>query len=96
MANVGAVAQYKPEVLDRINADAWVETYADALGVTPAILIPKETAEAIRQQRAQAQQEAQQSALLEQAASTAQKLAAAPTDQPNALTNVMSGLTGYS
>jgi len=96
VANVGAVAQYKPEVLDRINADAWVETYADALGVTPAILIPKETAEAIRQQRAHAQQEAQQSALLEQAASTAQKLAAAPTDQPNALTNVMSGLTGYS
>lgn len=96
MGNLGAVAQFKPEVLDRFNADRWVEIYSDSLGLDPQIIIPADQAQAIREQRAQAQAQAQQAALAEQQASTAQKLASAKTDQPNALTDATRAFQGYS
>jgi hypothetical protein len=96
VGNIGAVAQFKPEVLDRFNADRWVEIYSDSLGLDPQIVVPADQAQAIREQRAQAQAMAQQAALAEQQASTAQKLASAKTDQPNALTDATRAFQGYS
>ena len=96
VGNLGAVAQFKPEVLDRFNTDRWVEIYSDSLGLDPQIIIPADQAQAIREQRAQAQQQAQQAALAEQQAATAQKLASAKTDQPNALTDATRAFQGYS
>lgn len=96
VGNLGAVAQFKPEVLDRFNTDRWVEIYSDSLGLDPQIIIPADQAQAIREQRAQAQAQAQQAALAEQQASTAQKLASAKTDQPNALTDATRAFQGYS
>lgn len=96
VGNLGAVAQFKPEVLDRFNTDRWVEIYSDSLGLDPQIIIPADQAQAIREQRAQAQAQAQQAALAEQQASTAQKLASAKTDQPNALTDTTRAFQGYS
>lgn len=95
VGNIGAVAQFKPEVLDRFNADRWVEIYSDSLGLDPQIVVPADQAQAIREQRAQAQAAAQQAALAEQQASTAQKLASAKTDQPNALTDATRAFQGY-
>lgn len=96
VGNLGAVAQFKPEVLDRFDVDRWAEVYSDSLGLDPQIIIPIDQAQAIRQQRAQAQQQAQQAALAEQQATTAQKLASAKTDQPNALTDATRAFQGYS
>lgn len=96
VGNLGAVAQFKPEVLDRFDADRWVELYSDSLGLDPQIVVPADQAQAIREQRAQAQAQAQQAALAEQQASTAQKLASAKTDQPNALTDATRAFQGYS
>lgn len=96
VGNLGAVAQFKPEVLDRFNTDRWVEIYSDSLGLDPQIIIPADQAQAIREQRAQVQAQAQQAALAEQQASTAQKLASAKTDQPNALTDATRAYQGYS
>ena len=96
VGNIGAVAQFKPEVLDRFNADRWVELYSDSLGLDPQIVVPADQAQAIREQRAQAQAQAQQAALAEQQASTAAKLASAKTDQPNALTDATRAFQGYS
>lgn len=59
-AHAGAVAQAKPEILDRINVDADIEEYADRLGVPPQLLIPKEDAEAARRNRNEAQAQAAQ------------------------------------
>jgi hypothetical protein len=95
VGNIGAVAQFKPEVLDRFNADRWVEIYSDSLGLDPQIVVPADQAQAIREQRAQAQAQAQQAALAEQQASTAAKLASAKTDQPNALTDATRAFQGY-
>lgn len=95
VGNIGAVAQFKPEVLDRFNADRWVEIYSDSLGLDPQIVVPADQAQAIREQRAQAQAQAQQAALAEQQATTAAKLASAKTDQPNALTDATRAFQGY-
>ena len=96
VGNLGAVAQFKPEVLDRFNADRWAEVYSDSLGLDPQILVPADQAQAIREQRAQAQQQAQQAAIAEQQAATAQKLAAAKTNEPSALTDATRAFAGYS
>lgn len=56
VGNLGAIAQIKPTILDRFDADAWVDIYADALGVDPNLIVAMETAAYVRQQRAQQQQ----------------------------------------
>ena len=96
IGTVGSVAQFKPEVLDKVDADKLVDIYADSLGVNPNILLPEDKVEALRAQRAQAMQQAQQAAMMNQGADTAQKLASAKTSEPNALTDVTRQFSGYS
>lgn len=96
IGTVGSVAQYKPEVLDNVDGDKLINVYADSLGVDPNLILGEDAVAALRQQRAQQQQAAQQSALLNQGADTAQKLASAKTNEPNALSDIMSNLTGYT
>lgn len=58
-AFVGALAQGKPEVLDKLDADQAVDEYAESMGVPPKLVVPDEKVMLIRQQRAQ-QMQAQQ------------------------------------
>lgn len=91
------VAAAKPEVLDRLDGDEWVDAYGDALGVNPRIIVPKEVAESLRAERAKQQAAQQQMAAIEQGAAAAKDLAAAPTSgEPTALTDVMSMFSGYT
>ena len=66
VAAVSSVSQVKPEVLDVFDADAWAQYYADALGVEPKLLANPQAVQALREQRAQAQQVQQQAALATQ------------------------------
>ena len=90
------MAQYKPEVLDRFDADYWVEDNADMLGVSSKYIVPREQADAIRQARAQAAQQAEQMAAAEQQSQTAKNLAQAPTGGDTALSGIMDMFTGYN
>jgi len=90
--SLGAVAQIKPEVLDKFDPDAWVDSYASSLGLDPKIIVPGDQVKAVREQRAQAQQAQQQSAMLQQMSGAARNLAAARTDQPSALTSIAGAL----
>lgn len=65
IANVGGVA---PEVLDKVDSDALVSEYHDALGVPERLLRPDEQVKQIRDARARAQAEQAQA---EQAAAVA-------------------------
>lgn len=96
IGTVGAVAQFKPEALDKIDADALIDIYSDSLGTDPRILLADDKVAALRQQRAQAQQAAVQQAQLAQGAETAQKLASADTSGQNALTDITRQFSGYS
>ena len=77
VAAVSSVSQVKPEVLDVFDADAWAQYYADALGVEPKLLANPQAVQALREQRAQAQQVQQQAALAQQGADVAHSLAQA-------------------
>lgn len=96
VGNLGAVAQIKPEVLDKFDADEWADAYSDMLGVDPQLIVPGDKVALIRQQRAQAQQAQAQAEMMAQQAQTAKNLAAAKTDQPSALTNVIDMYSGYN
>lgn len=90
------IAQVKPEVLDKFNSDQWADDYSDALGIDPQLIVPTEQVQAIRQARAQAQQQQAAAEQANQQADTAQKLAAAKTETPSALTDATSAFSGYT
>ena len=94
--NLGSVATIKPEVLDKFDADRWADAYADMLGVDPELIVPGEQVALIRQQRAQQAQAAQQAAMLNQGADTAQKLGNIDTSQQSALTDITRAFSGYT
>lgn len=80
------VAQANPETLDNLDFDAVVESYAESLGAPRAILRGRQERDALRQQRAQAQAEAQQAAQAAQAARNVQGFAGAAKDLGQAVT----------
>lgn len=94
--NLGAIAAFKPEVLDKFDADRWADSYADMLGIDPELIVPNEQVALIRQQRAEAAQAQQQAEMLQQGAGIAKDLSAAQTSQPSALTSVMDAFSGYT
>jgi len=96
VGNLGAVAQIKPDVLDKFDSDKWADAYADMLGVDPELIVPGEKVALIRQQRAQAAQAQAKMEQMQQGAQTAKDLASAKTDSPSALTNVIDMFSGYS
>ncbi|MBU0593354.1 MAG: phage head-tail adapter protein [Gammaproteobacteria bacterium] len=96
VGNLGAVAQFKPEVLDNFDADKWASIYSDSLGLDPNIMVPADKVEAIRAQRAKAQQAMQQEQSMQMRADTAAKLASADTSSKNGLTDVTQAFSGYT
>lgn len=97
VGNMGAIAQMKPEVLDKFNADNWADMYSDMLGVDPNLITPDDEVAAIRQQRAEAQRAAQQAQQINQSADSMQKLGRVPTNnnRSNAANDVISMFSGY-
>lgn len=86
---VGNIVAVKPEAGDNFDEDEAIRAYADYYGTAPKIIRSREAVEAIRQRRAQAQQ---QQAATEQAAIVAQgaqTLSETDLSTPNALTALM-------
>jgi hypothetical protein len=96
VGTLGQVAQYKPEVLDKLDTDKWADSYADMLGVDPELIVQKEQVDQIRLQRAQAQAKQAQLDQLNQASQTAKNLGQTPTTGQNAMTDVINMFSGYN
>jgi hypothetical protein len=97
VGNLGAVAQIKPEVLDKFDSDQWAEVYSDMLGVDPKLIVPGEQVAVIREARNQAMAAKEQMAAAEQQAKTAKDLAASKTgNDSNALMDIMGQFSGYN
>ena len=96
VGTLGQVAQYKPEVLDKLDTDKWADSYADMLGVDPELIVQKEQVDQIRQQRAQAQAKQAQMDQLNQASQTAKNLGQTPTNGQYAMTDVINMFSGYN
>jgi hypothetical protein len=89
VGNLGQIATFKPDVLDNFNSDVWARKYSDMLGIDPELITPSNQVAIVRQQRAQAQAQAQQAAALEQASVAARNLGQTPTTGGNAASDVM-------
>lgn len=93
VGNLGQIAQFKPDVLDKFNSDQWADSYSDMLGIDPQLIVPATEVAYIRKQRAQAQaQQAQQ----EQQAQAVQNMQTASQTNPQQLQDVMNQFSGYS
>jgi len=90
---MGAIAQMKPDVLDKFDSDAWADTYADMLGIDPALIVPGQVVAKIRQQRAAAQQAAARAEQQQQAVENMAKLG--KVDSGNAM-DMMNQFSGYN
>ncbi|UOF79776.1 head to tail connecting protein [Caudoviricetes sp.] len=96
VGNLGAVAQFKPDVLDKFNADEWADAYSDMLGVDPNLIVGNQQVAVLRQARNEAMAAKEQMAAMQQQAATAKDLSAAKTDNENMLTNVIDMFSGYN
>ena len=98
VGNLGSVAQFKPDVLDKFDADQWADVYSDMLGVDPSLIVADKQVALIRQARNQAMAAKEQAAAMQQQSQTAKNLAQAPTGpgQQNALQDVMNMFSGYN
>ena len=96
VGNLGAVAGFKPEVLDKFDADRWADAYADMLGIDPELIVPGDKVALIRQARAEAMQQQAQAEQMAQGAQTAKNLASADTSGQNALTDITRQFSGYT
>jgi hypothetical protein len=97
VSNLGIVAKFKPDVLDKLDADEWADKYSDMLGVDPDILIANDKVAIIRQQKQQALAQAQQVAQAEQMASAAQKAGSVQTQggTSNMAIDMLNQFSGY-
>ena len=96
VGNLGAVAQMKPDVLDKIDSDYWADSYADMLGVDPKLIVPGDKVALIRKQRAEAQQAQAQAAQMQQQADMAAKLGSVDTSGQNMMTDITRQFSGYT
>lgn len=92
-AFIGTLQQQFPEsaVADKFDSDQAVDEFSNAAGGPPRIVRTDEQVAQIRQARAEAQQQAQQSAMLQQAADGAKTLSDTKMGQGSALDTLMGG-----
>jgi hypothetical protein len=95
VGNLGAIAQMKPDILDKFDADQWADIYADMLGVDPSLIVADKEVALVRQTRNQAMAAKEQAAAMQQQSQTVKNMAQAPTGSNNALTDVMNMFSGY-
>lgn len=88
------VAQAKPEILDIFNVDKFAYDQFDRLGVSPAVLNSEDEIKALRDQRAKAQQAAQQQQQMMAMTEGAKNLGQAQTTPDTALGQIANAIGG--
>lgn len=96
VGNLGAIAQMKPDVLDKFDSDRWADVYADMLGVDPSLITADREVAVVRQARDKAAAAKEQVAAMDQAGSAARNLSQADTTSKNALTDAVGMFSGYT
>jgi hypothetical protein len=86
---IGGFAEVKPDALDKLNADAAIDEYSNALGAPPRLINDGDTVNAIRQKREERIKQQQQLQLAQIAASAAKDASAADTSGDNLLSKIV-------
>ena len=96
VSNLGAIAQMKPDILDKFDQDRWADIYSDMLGVDPQFIVADKNVAVVRNARNQAMAAKEQAAAMQQASQSVKNLAQSPTgNQQNALTDSVGMFSGY-
>lgn len=96
LGTITAVAQIKPDVVDKLDADQLVDEYSEMLGVSPTIIVADDKVALIRKDRANQQQAEQAAQMMQPMADAASKMSQIDPNNPGMLNDVLAGLTGYS
>jgi len=98
LGTIGAVAQFKPDVLDKIDGDQIIDMYSDMLGVDPSIIVGDARVAIIRADRAEQQQQQQALQTAAAAAGPINQVSQAIKNgaQASAPIDPMAAFTGYS
>jgi hypothetical protein len=96
VANLGAVASFKPDVLDKFDADKWADAYADMLGVDPNLIVGTDQVAVVRQARAKAETQRAQMEQVKQMSEVGRNLGTVDTGGgTNAAMDIMNQFSGY-
>ena len=96
VANLGSVASFKPEVLDKFDADKWADAYADMLGVDPNLIVGSDQVAVVRQARAKMQAQQAQMEQVKQMSEVGKNLGTVQTGpDSNAGMDIMNQFSGY-
>lgn len=96
VANLGAVASFKPEVLDKFDADQWADAYADMLGVDPNLIVGSDQVAVVRQARAKAETQRAQMEQVKQMSEVGRNLGTVETGAgTNAGMDIINQFSGY-
>lgn len=90
---LGNLAGMKPDIVDNVDLDFWPQWYADALGVDPRFIVSGKKVAVIREQRAQADQQAAAMEQLQGATQAAKNMGM--TMQGQSPEQIMQAFTGY-
>lgn len=93
LADVGMVAQMKPEILSKVNPFAIADEFADYHSVAPSVVVPTEEAQAQIQQQQQAMAQAEQQAQMAQGIDSLAKLGRVPAGNETMAGQAMQGLS---
>lgn len=90
---LGNLAGMKPDIVDNVDLDFWPQWYADALGVDPRFIVSGKKVAVIREQRAQADQQAAAMEQLQGATQAAKNMGISMRGQSPE--QIMQAFTGY-
>ena len=89
LGTVGAIAQLKPEITDKIDYDKMIDEYSLDLGVSADLIVGNDKVAFIRKKREEAIQQQQQLEAIPQAADTAKTLSETNTTAESALSSLV-------
>ena len=90
---LGNLAGMKPDIVDNVDLDFWPQWYADALGVDPRFIVSGKKVAVIREQRAQAEQQAAAMEQIQGATQAAKNMGISM--QGQSPEQIMQAFTGY-
>jgi hypothetical protein len=93
--SLGAVAQMKPDVLDKFDADQWADAYSQMLGLDPSIIVPSEQVARVREARNAAMAAKEQAAMAQTQSQSVANLGKAAATLPMQPQDVMGMFSGY-
>lgn len=93
--SLGAVAQMKPDVLDKFDADQWADAYSQMLGLDPTIILPTEQVARVREARNAAMAAKEQAAMAQTQTQSVANIGKAAASLPMQPQDVIGMFSGY-